>query len=205
MFAGNLEITGDHRQQIVEIVGDAAGQLSQRLHLLRLAQLLLEQLALGDVAQDHQQLVRPAPLDRRDRGLDIGGRAVESQQPRLDPRTRPSRPDDLREFVLDALAVGRMQAIQHRAADDLLEGRRPSMRRQRHWQTARRRRDGREWPRECSRRGEAATIRLSPFPCGAGAHHVVLPTWRLPSSRIVRPRRRDAGTAEWKLESTNKL
>ena len=31
----------DHSQQIVEIVGDAAGQLAERLHLLALAELLL--------------------------------------------------------------------------------------------------------------------------------------------------------------------
>ena len=54
-------VAEDGGQQIVEIVRDAAGELPDRLHLLRLAQLLLEPPALGDVARvDH---------DRRDRRL----------------------------------------------------------------------------------------------------------------------------------------
>src|SRR4030095_16434284 len=36
-------------QQVVEVVGDAAGELADRLHLLRLGELHLELLALGDV------------------------------------------------------------------------------------------------------------------------------------------------------------
>ena len=39
----------DYRQQIVEIVGDAAGQLAERLHLLTLAQLILGLGALLDL------------------------------------------------------------------------------------------------------------------------------------------------------------
>ena len=51
MLAQQIEI-GDHRhQQIVEIVGHAAGDLADGLHLLRLAQLLLGALALFDLAQ----------------------------------------------------------------------------------------------------------------------------------------------------------
>ena len=49
----------DHRHQIVEVVGDAAGELAERLQLLRLDQrgarfleLLLRSDALGDVAGD---------------------------------------------------------------------------------------------------------------------------------------------------------
>ncbi len=36
----HLEIAGDHREKIVEIMGDAPGELADRLHLLGLAQLL---------------------------------------------------------------------------------------------------------------------------------------------------------------------
>ena len=36
-----VEPADHHRQQIVEVVGDAAGQLAERLHLLALAKLLL--------------------------------------------------------------------------------------------------------------------------------------------------------------------
>ena len=37
-----VEPAEHQRQQVVEVVRDAAGELAQRLHLLRLAQLLLE-------------------------------------------------------------------------------------------------------------------------------------------------------------------
>ena len=45
-----LGIAIDDGQQIVEIVGDSAGQFADRLHLLRLPQLLLQLNALGDIA-----------------------------------------------------------------------------------------------------------------------------------------------------------
>ena len=47
-------------EQIVEIVGDAAGQLADRVHLAGLEQLLLELLALGDVEQGAGILRRPS-------------------------------------------------------------------------------------------------------------------------------------------------
>ena len=37
----DVEAADDRRQEVVEVVGDAAGQLAQRLHLLRLAKLCL--------------------------------------------------------------------------------------------------------------------------------------------------------------------
>ena len=44
-----LGVPGDHHQQIVEVVGDAAGEAADGFHLLRLAELLFEGAALGDV------------------------------------------------------------------------------------------------------------------------------------------------------------
>ena len=44
-----LRVAGDHHQQIVEVVGDAACETSDGFHLLRLAQLLFESAAFGDV------------------------------------------------------------------------------------------------------------------------------------------------------------
>src|SRR5262249_40860187 len=44
-----LGIAGDDHEEIVEVMGDAAGETSDSFHLLRLAQLLLEPAALGDV------------------------------------------------------------------------------------------------------------------------------------------------------------
>ena len=51
-----VEPADDDRQQIVEVVRDAAGQLAERLHLLALAKLLLRGLQLGDVARFEQQI-----------------------------------------------------------------------------------------------------------------------------------------------------
>ena len=44
-----LEVADDDLQEVVEVVGDAAGELAQRLHLLRLAQRVLGVAAPGDV------------------------------------------------------------------------------------------------------------------------------------------------------------
>ena len=46
----HVETAHDAGQQIVEVVGDATGELTHSFHLLRLAQLLLQLLLLGDVA-----------------------------------------------------------------------------------------------------------------------------------------------------------
>ena len=73
--AQQLRVAADDHQQIVEIVGDAAGQLSERLHLLRLGELLLRPLErglrfppLGDVARDLHEADERADLvaDRLD-------------------------------------------------------------------------------------------------------------------------------------------
>ncbi len=45
-----LRVAEDRREQVVEVVRDAAGELAHRLHFLRLAELLLEAALLGDVA-----------------------------------------------------------------------------------------------------------------------------------------------------------
>jgi hypothetical protein len=44
-----LEIAEHRRQQVVEVVRNAAGELSHRLHLLRLSQLLFEAARIGEV------------------------------------------------------------------------------------------------------------------------------------------------------------
>ena len=50
----------DRRQDVVEVVRDAARELADDLQLLRLAQLLLERPLLGDVAADRQHELSPA-------------------------------------------------------------------------------------------------------------------------------------------------
>lgn len=46
-LADEVQVARDHLQQVVEVVRDAAGKLANRLHLLRLAQLLLRGLKVG--------------------------------------------------------------------------------------------------------------------------------------------------------------
>ena len=51
-----IRVAENRRQDVVEVVGHAAGQGAEGVHLLRLPQLLFELLALGDVddgAFDH--------------------------------------------------------------------------------------------------------------------------------------------------------
>src|SRR5439155_8325512 len=48
----HLTVAGDHVQQVVEVVGHAAGQTADRFDLLRLPKLLLELAALRDVTED---------------------------------------------------------------------------------------------------------------------------------------------------------
>ncbi len=83
---------GDDGHQIVEIMGDAAGQLAQRLQLLRLQQrfagrlqLVLGKLLVGDVAGDLGEADQFAvvPPDRVDDGVDPEPRAILAQPPAL--------------------------------------------------------------------------------------------------------------------------
>ena len=57
-------VARDHRQQIVEVVRDAAGERADRLELLRLVQLLLELLALGDLLRSARGRRRSRPSRR---------------------------------------------------------------------------------------------------------------------------------------------
>ena len=64
--SSSSQVAGDHEQQIVEVVGDAAGQLADGLHLLglrqpalALPQRLLDMLAVADVV-DHAGEIAPA-------------------------------------------------------------------------------------------------------------------------------------------------
>ena len=57
-----IAVAVDHREQVVEVVRDAAGQPADRFHLLRLTELLLQPLQFRDVAghanqPDHLSLV----------------------------------------------------------------------------------------------------------------------------------------------------
>ena len=50
-----VAVAVDRGQEVVEVVGDAAGELADRLHLLALDELRLEGLELGGVGEDREQ------------------------------------------------------------------------------------------------------------------------------------------------------
>ena len=61
-----FDVAADHRQVVVEVVRDAAGEPTHRFHLLRLAQRLLRHLAPAHlVLQLCQRVVLPVPLPHR--------------------------------------------------------------------------------------------------------------------------------------------
>ena len=53
----------DRRQHVVEVVRDAAREVTDRLELLCLAQLLLQLALLGDVMSDHQDQTLAGDVD----------------------------------------------------------------------------------------------------------------------------------------------
>ncbi len=67
-----FEVRGNHRKEVVEVVRDAAGKLSDRLHLLALMELLFHQtarlqgmLVFGDIPEeDREALARRERIDR---------------------------------------------------------------------------------------------------------------------------------------------
>ena len=79
----DVEPADDDRQQIVEVVRDAAGQLAERFHLLALPQLLLGGLELGDVARFEQQIDDLAfgPVNRLHRHVEVRGRRALALHP----------------------------------------------------------------------------------------------------------------------------
>ena len=89
----HVGVTGNHRQQVVEVVGDAAGQLTERLHLLRLQQLLL-QLPPGVFRDDAIVDVAAGQLNRGELAVgieDAAGRPVRPSLLRPPWRSRGTR------------------------------------------------------------------------------------------------------------------
>src|SRR6185312_9923535 len=68
-----LEIAGNHGQHIVEVVRDAAGELTDRFHLLRLAERVLDATPLGGLAQeaDAADHLAAAAVKRREEAVII--------------------------------------------------------------------------------------------------------------------------------------
>jgi hypothetical protein len=76
-FGGEIGIAEDRREDVVEVVGHAARELTDRLHLLCLAQLLFETTALGDLPiVQHQGPHRRIGETVRDRAFPVTPGAV---------------------------------------------------------------------------------------------------------------------------------
>ena len=71
-LAEHLAVAADDGEQVVEVVGDAAGQPAHRLHLLRLDELLLEFFP-GDVPQEAERHALAFPHRAHHGGLDPDG------------------------------------------------------------------------------------------------------------------------------------
>ena len=92
--AEQLEVAADHLQQVVEVVGDAAGELADRLHPLGFAQPLLGADPVGDVAHRADQPVAGAVagLHRgQDRFPDAGRRPGSGNSSRVVTGLPPAR------------------------------------------------------------------------------------------------------------------
>ena len=86
-----LDIARDDREQIVEIMRDAAGELADRLHLLRLAHPLLAGPALGQVAGDLGEADEAAAVVADGGDDDVGPEARAVLAQRASPPTRICR------------------------------------------------------------------------------------------------------------------
>ncbi len=111
----HLQPAGDAGQQVVEIMGQAAGELADRLHLLALAQRVLETAAVGHVAADgekHAALRHRRPVERPQA-------AVLGQQPHVE---RPHGPagGQLRQRGPRGGDVGRVAEFVEAAAHQVL-------------------------------------------------------------------------------------
>ena len=84
-------IAADDGEHVVEVVRHPAGELADGLHLLRLAQLLLELFAPGDVPHDGLHGGLPF-INKGDAGrLDLEGGSVQPQKPSV-PAAAPPLP-----------------------------------------------------------------------------------------------------------------
>src|SRR5262249_12722323 len=113
-------MTADDHQQIVEIVRDAAGELSDCLHLVDLCEVFaraferaLGLLAIGDVEADpmHAHYAALFVLEHLDAGLDIPDLAIRPHDAPLGAKTL-ARCDRARDLVANPLAVVRMDTLQ---------------------------------------------------------------------------------------------
>ena len=89
--SGQLDLSEDRGEQVVEVVGEPSGHQAERLQPLRLAQLHLDLFPLGDVEEEHQH-------GRATQVLDGAGHLLHRPDTSGDHHTvgdGPDRPGDL--------------------------------------------------------------------------------------------------------------
>ena len=129
-MADELGIAANARQQVVEVVGDAAGQPAHRFQLLRLPQLVLEPQPIADVEHGDQRRRLAHVLGRGEDGLHLDDAVVlapaaDGQVQRPQPRLAEIRQlidheaailiDDDRERAFERQQLGHGVAEQRRA------------------------------------------------------------------------------------------
>ena len=86
----DLDRSGDDGQDVVEVVGDAAGELADRLHLLGLPDAVFRRDLVGEIADEAVEHDAVAALQRGDAELDLELLAVAPQRLDLDAAARES-------------------------------------------------------------------------------------------------------------------
>ncbi len=87
----DLDRAGDDGEDVVEVVRDAAGELPDRFHLLRLAKLRFGRDLFGQIADEAVEHVSAATAKRRHAELDLDFPAVARAAPRSRSAFRGSR------------------------------------------------------------------------------------------------------------------
>src|SRR5205823_9201639 len=99
-----LRVAEDGRQQVVEVMRNAAGELAHGLHLLRLAELLLEVALIADVALRAPDAHQVAVFDEADDVIEKNARpAIPGTLPCFRIRYPVTRANE----AADLLAIGR--------------------------------------------------------------------------------------------------
>ena len=122
--AQQRRVARDDREQVVEVVRDAAGEAPDRLHAPRLLELLLEAALLGDVADDERRRVDvPVRVADREAGDGRRERRAVAAAPALRlVLERVARGDPAHELGVPALPPLLDEHVAPRPADRLLVG-----------------------------------------------------------------------------------
>ena len=109
-----LGVAANRRQQIVEVVRDAAGQAADGLHLLCLAELILELYAIADVVHGGEDRALAAVLGHRAEGFDLDHLAVLADAAHCQLHAGHVFRIETPELVLDQLTILLVHEVERR-------------------------------------------------------------------------------------------